>query len=689
MNTKDLSISPENKKREEKIFEEICEFIDDKKSIVFDAGAGSGKTYSLIQSLKYIITTYGKTLKVHNQKVLCITYTNVAVAEIKERLGNTSLVEVSTIHDCLWVIIRPHQKQLVEIHKIKMQGEIEKLENDLSTKIWAERYRALPQEQQEQLLQMMNDKKEVYYRHKNDNAAQFKSSLPEISKIFSNIISNSNNFKKIIDSIFKIQKYQATIEKIAVGKKNFNEVEYDARFNNDKLENMKISHDTLLEYTNKIVDQNALLKQIICDAYPFILVDEYQDTDHKVVQALNYLDEYSQKIKHDIFIGYYGDVKQNIYNTGVGSDFANYDKNLKRVEKSFNRRSAEEIIVVANKIRNDDLKQETIYDDFPKGTIAFYNMSTDKQDFIKAHIDKWNITGENKLHCFELTNEFVAKQSGFANIYDFFKNSTWYKRGKNYELLRDHILSLDTKKLGPVQNLLFRILDFKSKVNYDETMVQDVIGKAVTQDLTISKLRDLIGKLRNIKGYTLKAYIESMFNQYHQGDDGYDECLKYILDSKNRSYIEIENLILNKLFLFNEHDEQSDEYLQESKDKVIKFLEIDINEFHLWYDYILDKSTSSVIYHTYHGTKGLEFDNVIIFMSAKFGKDNEYFSRLLKVLSLKDETEEKDIKLEEARNLLYVTVTRATQNLSILYSDDVSDFKEQIENVFGKIKYEL
>lgn len=689
MNTKDLSISPENKKREEKIFEEICECIDNKKSLVFDAGAGSGKTYSLIQSLKYIITTYGKILKVHNQKLLCVTYTNVAVAEIKERLGNTSLVEVSTIHDCVWLIIRPYQKQLVEIHKIKMQDEIEKLENDLSTKIWAERYRALSQEQKEQLLQMMIDKKEVYYRHKNDNAAEFKSSLSEISKIFVNIISNTANFKKIVDNIFKIQKYQATIKRIDEGEKNFKKIEYDARYNNDKLENMKISHNTLLEYTNKIVDQNALLKQIICDAYPFILVDEYQDTDLKVVKTLNYLDEYSQKIKHDIFVGYYGDIKQNIYNTGVGSSFTNYDKNLKRVEKTFNRRSAEEIIEVANKIRNDNLKQETIYSDFPKGTIAFYNMDTNKQDFIKAHIDKWDITEENKLHCFELTNEFVAKQSGFANIYDFFKDSTWYKKGKNYEFLRDHILSLDSKKLGVVQNLLFRILDFKSKVNHDETMVQDVIGKAVSQDFTISKLRDLIAKLINIKGNTLKAYIESMFKQYNQGEDGYDECLKYILDSENRSYIEIENFILNKLFLFKEHDEQSDEYIKESKDKVIKFLEMDINEFDLWYDYILNKSTSSVIYHTYHGTKGLEFDNVIIFMNSRFGKDNEYFSRLLKVLSLKDEIEERGTKLEEARNLLYVTVTRATLNLSILYSDDVSEYKEHIENVFGEIKYEL
>ena len=119
MNTKNLVISPNNIKIEENIFKEICECIDIKQSILFDSGAGSGKTYSLIQTLKYIINTYGDILKVHHQNILCITYTNVAVNEIKERLGNSSLVEVSTIHDSIWKIISNYQKQLVEIHNIQ------------------------------------------------------------------------------------------------------------------------------------------------------------------------------------------------------------------------------------------------------------------------------------------------------------------------------------------------------------------------------------------------------------------------------------------------------------------------------------------------------------------------------------------------------------------------------------------
>lgn len=686
MNTKNLSISNENKIKEEQVFERISQCIDEKKSMVFDAGAGAGKTYSLVQSLKYIINQYGKILKKHNQKILCITYTNVAVLEIKDRLGNTGLVEISTIHECVWDIIEPYQKQLVEIHCDKLQHEIYKIEKALESEKWAEKYRNLSEDEKNAFLAIMNEKKEDYFKHKNDKSDTFKASLPEILNTHPNLMSNVGNFKKIVDSLFKIIKYKETINKIKIKVSKFGKVKYDARFNNDRLESMRISHDTLLEYTEKLVKQSDLLKQIICDRYPFILVDEYQDTDSKVINTLSILDKFSKIIQHDFFVGYYGDLKQNIYHTGVGGNFYNIHKGLERIIKTFNRRSATEIISIANKIRNDDVEQESIYDDFPKGSILFYNMNIDRQEFINAHIKEWSITKENKLHCFELTNELVAQQSGFGAIYNFFKNSGWYQFGRNFEFLREHVLSLDVKKLGVVQNLLFRILNFKFKINKNETMVSDVVVEKATKDINILKLRGLLEKFKKAKGETLKDYIKNLFSEYHNGDEKYDKCLEYIIDEEIKSYSDVEEFILNQLYFFNEQEEHSDKYIQESKDAVSSFLEININEFNLWHDFIIDKSEGYTIYHTYHGTKGREFDNVIIFMNSKFGRDNEYFIRLLKVLSIKDEIGERDTIIEKTRNLFYVAVTRATINLSILYLDDIGDAKVQVEHVFGEIK---
>ena len=68
-----------------------------------------------------------------------------------------------------------------------------------------------------------------------------------------------------------------------------------------------ISHDTLLEYAYSLIDRYDMVKQIIIDKYPFILVDEYQDTAEKVIRILKLLDDHSQQINHNLFIGYFGD----------------------------------------------------------------------------------------------------------------------------------------------------------------------------------------------------------------------------------------------------------------------------------------------------------------------------------------------------------------------------------------------
>ncbi|MDU1004152.1 MAG: UvrD-helicase domain-containing protein [Clostridium butyricum] len=686
MNKKGLTVSPDNKNKEEDIYIQICRYIDQRKSFVFDAGAGAGKTYTLIQSLKYIISKYGENLKLHNQKIMCITYTNVAAEEIKDRLGNTSIVEVSTIHERIWGIIKNYQEQLVEQHKEKIEEEIKKIEDELKSKPWAKKYDELSLDSKKQLLDTMIQKKDDFYKHRYDIPVDFRKYFQDVNDKYKDMLKNCGNFIKVINKLFKIESFEETIKNIGSKNSKFIEVKYGEQNNIDRLNKMQISHDTLLEYGSKLICGNDLLKRIISDKYPFILVDEYQDTDSKVVETLSNVDRYSKKIGHDISVGYFGDSRQNIYDKGVGKHIIDFDNNLSKVTKTFNRRSAQEIINVANKIRNDDLTQETIYDNFPKGKITFYNVSCDKQEFIKKHIDEWNITDENKLHCFELTNEVVAKQSGFAVIYDFFKTSDWYKRGTNYQLLRDHILGSDIKKLGRVQALLYRILDLIYKVNHDETMLKEFIYDNIAKDMNIVSLRKLISMLKNIKGKTLEEYIASLFNQYNKANKQYIMCISYILNEDIKSFSDCEAYILKTLFSLNT---DTGEYDTEKKESVDRFLKIDINEFYKWYEYLINKSTGKIIFHTYHSTKGLEFDNVIIFMQSKFSGDPEYFSRLLKFLITKDIDGNIDERIESARNLLYVAVTRATLNLSILYSEDITEFKENIKSVFGKIKFEL
>lgn len=685
MDYSSLHISDEDKREEQSVLNEIIKCIDASKSFVFDAGAGAGKTYALVQSLKYISVHFGEELKRHKQKALCITFTNVAAKEIIERLGNSNLIEVSTIHNCVWDIISPHQKQLVEIHMYKLKSEVAKIESNLTQEKWAERYIELSEQDKSLLLELMIAKKDIYYKYKSSAAANFKAEFALITKQFPDMLKNVANFKKIVDNILKLNSYNVSIEKILAKDSKFKKVKYDARFNSDKLASMMISHDTLLEYTEKIVQDNLILRQMIFDKYPFILVDEYQDTDAKVISTLSRIEEYSKTVNHHCTIGYYGDKKQNIYEKGVGDSFSRHHTGLSRIKKEFNRRSANEVIDVANKIRNDDLHQKTIYSDFPKGSVNFYNAEISRNQFIEAHIKMWNITAENKLHCFELTNERVAEFSGFSSIYNFFKNSAWYKVGKRYEFLREHILSLDTTKLGIVQSLIFRILDFKYKIQIDSTMIIDVtvFGKK-DNALNVLHLRELIEKLKSKNGDTLREYLCSLFTSYKSGDNNYDKCIEHIIGEKISSIEEFELFVLDKLYLSDIDDSAVDEKFAEYRQEIDVFLKLDMSIFDLWYKYIIDKSEGNIIYHTYHGTKGREFENVVIFMNSKFGRDDLYFNRLFEVISEKNENETE--KISEARNLLYVAVTRAVKNLSILYFDSLNGSHEQIVSVFGEIK---
>ena len=86
-------------------FQQIMELIERGENFLLSGGAGSGKTYSLVQVIKQVITNNP------TSRVACMTYTNAAVKEIEERVNHKNL-NVSTIHDFLWDNIKHFQKEL-------------------------------------------------------------------------------------------------------------------------------------------------------------------------------------------------------------------------------------------------------------------------------------------------------------------------------------------------------------------------------------------------------------------------------------------------------------------------------------------------------------------------------------------------------------------------------------------------
>lgn len=102
------------KKRADEIDEKIINTLCSGKSFRVEAGAGSGKTYSLMKVIDWLQENKGTEYKTKGKQVICITYTNVGVDTIKKRLHEDSMVIPSTIHAFAWDNISIFQKALID-----------------------------------------------------------------------------------------------------------------------------------------------------------------------------------------------------------------------------------------------------------------------------------------------------------------------------------------------------------------------------------------------------------------------------------------------------------------------------------------------------------------------------------------------------------------------------------------------
>lgn len=679
-----LLLDPDKEKQEKDVHKQICEYIDKNESFIFYAGAGAGKTFELVQALKYIVISKGRSMALHRQKILCITYTNAAANEIKERLGNSSIIYISTIHEFLWSAISPYQKQLVQIHLDNLVDSLSKIEHDLKNETWATVFCGLsePQRQEFMTIFSINENLKLYYDNKNKGAVDFKNSLKSFfdDTKFPNLLNNVGNFKKIVDVLIKKNNFESAKEKIIAKEKKYCSVKYGLQNNHDRLHKMEISHDTLLDYAEKIVAQNKILRRLLLDHYPYILVDESQDTNSKVVELLKHLYCYSGETKRVFLLAFFGDVMQKIYKEGVG----NIKEKIcieKKVIKGFNRRSAPEIIAVSNLIRNDGITQQTIFSNFPKGDVSFYNVDDDEsmEKLIEMQRSKWGINSQNKLHCLELRNRNIAKRMGFSEIFTFFEQSEWYSSGKNFELLGQHILNSDKEKRAEIQNLFLKIIEFKINIQNNKSFVQNLLQSKELRNLSIVRLNRLLSVLHTLEGKTLLEYLLNIFSLYKSEDKFFKSWFEGIFGEDIITLEDFKQHIIHILFSvrMDKDDTQSKEVLL----TVENFLALDVNVFINWYNYLHEKTEGDLVFHTLHSTKGLEYDNVLIILENNFARDAQYFSKVF--LSME---KGKTNLNEEGRNLFYVAVTRAKRNLCVLYQSNMTNDEEEIiKKIFGSI----
>lgn len=118
------------KEEADRVDAQIIDTLQQGHNFRVEAGAGSGKTYSLNKVIEWIQANKWSEYRRRKQNVVCITYTNAAVDVIAERLASDSFILPSTIHSFAWNAIKQYQSTLISI--IKKDEKLQPKEGDLT-----------------------------------------------------------------------------------------------------------------------------------------------------------------------------------------------------------------------------------------------------------------------------------------------------------------------------------------------------------------------------------------------------------------------------------------------------------------------------------------------------------------------------------------------------------------------------
>ncbi|WP_111247097.1 UvrD-helicase domain-containing protein [Enterococcus plantarum] len=590
-------------------------------------------------------------------------------------MGNSDLVSVSTIHEKIWEIIAPYQNELLLIHKEKLEEIVANKEAELSddSNKKTNFYREMTEEAKTTFKETMLLNKEQYYNTYSMSGPEFKQEMEKLldKLMFKQSLKNVSNFKNVVSTIYSIDNNNIALKEIKTNNPKYKKVKYTPLYHRDSLHRMSISHDTLLEYGLKIISKYPLLNRMVIDKYPYIFIDEYQDTNELIVKLMSHLADYAKENKQLFLVGYFGDTAQNIYDDGIGSNLKNIQNGLVDIDKKFNRRSADEIIGLINRIRDDNISQESIYSDSYGGTVDFLGIDSEQvEEEVKHYREEWKKNGNQSFACLVLTNQLVAKYNGFQNIYGFFKNSPYYI-GSRYNQLNTELMDKKLESLGEIQKMLRNFIKLFSIIDNNMIVAKDLSYDDLKfPKLTFLEFKNLVSKLKGINKLTINEMLVQIEREYKKSNSTEGKYFRTIIESifnlEEFSIKNVTNYIMESL------------EIEESEEVTKGLYELPFKEFKNWFDFISGEITDGNCFVTYHGTKGLEFDGIVIIMSERFNNRpqiRDYFS-------LRKEDNE---SYEKIKNLLYVACSRARKNLAILYVDNVEEIKEGLQEKWGII----
>ena len=369
-----LQITDDNRdaKADEAVFQ--CLNPNNFCSFFMFAGAGSGKTKSLVSALDYINTSSGRALKLAGRKVAVITYTNAARDEIKRRVSYNTLFEISTIHSFVWGLISTHTSDIRDWLKSDLQRKITELSEKQSA-------------------------------------------------------SRNKSTKAYIEREIKIQElitrsdYLDSVSKFIYNPDSIN------------IEKHSLDHAEVIKISAALLSTNITLQQILVDKFPILLIDESQDTKKELMEVFLKIQALYPK---RFLLGLFGDMMQRIYLDGKEDLQSVIPNTWQKPLKVMNHRSQARIVSLCNDIRRDvdGIKQEA-RSEKKGGYVHFFIASSEsdpqiverevarRMSFITGD-EKWLV--ENEVKHLTIEHRMASKRLGFSSFFDPLRNIQTYQQ---------------------------------------------------------------------------------------------------------------------------------------------------------------------------------------------------------------------------------------------------------------------
>ena len=377
---------------------EKCILATPRKSFFLFAGAGSGKTFSLVTLLKKIRNSIGKNLLLQGKNVAVITYTNAARDEIINRLDYSPVFHISTIHSFVWNIIKCHQTEIKQLYCQSIREELQMINEKLAT--------------------AKNKTTKTYLTN-----------------------ADKKNYQEE-----RLKKAEA-IERF-VYNPNGSNPEYNA-----------LNHAEVIKISAQMIMNNWKLQKIIAQRYPILLIDESQDTKKELVDTFFKIQE---NFGDMFTLGLLGDQKQRIYTDGKENMASIIPQGWEQPVKQMNYRCAKRIVALANTIAEDiDTRgKQTSRADAIEGFARLFvvrqrnevNKDEIERTVMKAMYDltndaKWfGVNVDVKI--LTLEHKMAARRLGFEEFFEPLSNVPKYKM----TLLQGTVPELEflTKEVLPI-----------------------------------------------------------------------------------------------------------------------------------------------------------------------------------------------------------------------------------------------